>query len=560
MRRQVSAAVQKEMQKMATASAGSRPSPSQGRESATTRPPQRLQPITPAFGPRKGTAVAQRWKPGDVGCAACGSICCRAGSEVCFTCGARLKKVPTPTTPPQSQGSTGSGASSPPPVVVESGSGAASGTPMSPAPADVTTPPAGSVAEVVCERGLSLPADTVRELETLLPALGPVVSSLARDSMPTAAALARSAEDTLARFLAESKPCASVAERAKLEAEIVRFQTILHAFGEQDKSGPAEEIRSKLAAAKVAFEKLQSKAPSVAMERHGLLEARAAYERATQGRRDRAAAGAAKTAERIAERQRHFDSLRAQLEMAVASVRQLEAAHAAAHQQRTVDAQRFEAEVLSLFDSRLQSLGQPMGGASPMEEPSIACPAGDSLPAAAEMAELAQLEQRRVQLQQQVQALRMAAESADQARIAFEAIVSPAPSPEELPELPTPSGSLLGAYSQLYCLLGQWMHAGACVPFTFAQLEASSTAGPQVGALLSNLLGDLKDKWFDSAASEPSRVLPRQFVLFAFTALDRMKARLDFQQADTQSAAAAAYAVLLEADGKRRKLSAPGAD
>ena len=217
---------------------------------------------------------------------------------------------PAPATPAATSpgGAAASAAAATAPVPAAAGSGA----------------PTGSLAE----RSVALPDEVLAEVELLLPALGPVRDSLARDFLPTTSPPARAAEDTLKKFLADSKPCATVAERADMESEVARLQAVVHAFGDKDKSEAAEDVRRRLSAAQAALGKLHSKAPSAEMERHGLLEAKAAFERAVQGRRDRAAAGAAKTAERKEERARFFSALREQVDRAAAAVRRAEEEHA----------------------------------------------------------------------------------------------------------------------------------------------------------------------------------------------------------------------------------------
>ena len=197
---------------------------------------------------------------------------------------------------------------------------------------------------------LALP-DTLVAPE-LLPALGPLVELLAADTVPGAALSLPSAGEELASRLRNSGPCSSAAVRAEREARIKGLTTALTALEAVGATEQAECVRSKLAAEQATLAKLEKERPTPAKEAFALDNARSAFVLAVQGRKDRAAAAKAKTAERSSQRAALLRKLQDQVDAVSKAVLQVEREHAAAHEERATLHENHEAAVLELLDRR----------------------------------------------------------------------------------------------------------------------------------------------------------------------------------------------------------------
>ena len=92
------------------------------------------------------------------------------------------------------------------------------------------------------------------------------------------------------------------------------------------------------------------------------------------------------------------------------------------------------------------------------------------------------------------------------AAVVAEAVAAAMRVVDALPVIEVPQGPSLKVSGQLYCLLQQWMQAGACVPFTFEDLRVHSQAGDGFEELVATLLGGQWDLWFTSGVG-PNTVL-----------------------------------------------------
>ena len=370
--------------------------------------------------------------------------------------------------------------------------------------------------------------------------------------------------------MADSQPCASVAERARLEDSVGKARSALSVLGEADDSEAAKALKHRLEAEQAALDRLKKKAPSPELECSALEGAKAAYLQQMQAKRDRAAACAAKAAERRAERRSFLAGLLTQLQALDAAVVTLEAEHTGAHAERAQQRQAAELEVVALFDVKIaaaraaaasavtavqpqlpsQRTGPPGGGAAPGTSGSALAP-----PTAAGISpELAELERRRALLDQQLQAARerLAVVEAMDARDADFARVADTASLDALPTVQVPTGARLAECGRWYNILHQWMQAGACVPFTFADLQSDQCTVPEVLVTAQLLLGPLWVLWYPGPdVVEPSAVIPRQAACFLHQALDRLKCSYE-QREECRAAVASSYAAIT-ADHKKRR-------
>ena len=94
------------------------------------------------------------------------------------------------------------------------------------------------------------------------------------------------------------------------------------------------------------------------------------------------------------------------------------------------------------------------------------------------------------------------------------------------------------ACANLYVLLTQWLHAGAAVPFTFAQLAKEAAAGAEAKALVLRLLGEQQALWYRSSPAEDNDLIPRQAVIALLSVLGSAKAKYESREEITTNAAA----------------------
>ena len=97
--------------------------------------------------------------------------------------------------------------------------------------------------------------DIIESIAELRPAVGPIFDSLNTDVLPAAALSERSAEIVLAKHMGESRPCASVAERAKLESGMHRLNVAIEASVGEGDADLIATLRAKLSAEEVLLSK-----------------------------------------------------------------------------------------------------------------------------------------------------------------------------------------------------------------------------------------------------------------------------------------------------------------
>ena len=354
---------------------------------------------------------------------------------------------------------------------------------------------------------LALPGDVLSDAKLLEPALGPLVTLMAGDTLPQAPLSLPTAADALARCLRDNGPCTSAAERTSRETTIDRLKLARQALVDAGDAALAKDVGVKLAAEEAVLAKLVKAAPTPMKEALALEQARSAFALAVQGRKDRAAIAAARSRERSEKRSAFLQDLRAQLDVVAAAVSRVEAEHAAAHAERTSLHAQHEEAVLKLFDARSQGLPP---GAADKAAPMDATAAQEGSPMVEELDELERLKAKiRVQEAELQSALaNSASRQSSPIDVAFAHTVDEAAN-RALPELDVPQGQQFRDCGQLYGLLAQWVLYGACVPFSFGDLETHASSS-NLRDLMRLLLGDLWGLWFPAGGTvEPSTIIPR---------------------------------------------------
>ena len=115
------------------------------------------------------------------------------------------------------------------------------------------------------------------------------------------------------------------------------------------------------------------------------------------------------------------------------------------------------------------------------------------------------------------------------------------------------TASITAACGNLHMLLTQWLHAGAAVPFTFAQLAKEASAGTEVKSLVLKLLGEQQALWYQDTPAEDDDLIPRQAVIALLSVLGTAKAKYD-ARAEITTNATATYTRLVEQHQQRSQL------
>ena len=208
-------------------------------------------------------------------------------------------------------------------------------------------------------------------------AVEPITSSLALEVVPSPPE-PQHPDLILSIFIGEEGPSAKSAKRAELEATIKTLKataTTLQGGGESVAAILAE-VQSKLEVDEAALAKLSKDAPSQDHERMAVSGARSAYETHAQARRDREARGAAKAAERQAQRLSHIANLKQQLELLEKGLVAITAENTAKHEKCAAAAAAVDVQVLALFDQKLAGIAEvTMQATPPSPTPNTAAPA-----------------------------------------------------------------------------------------------------------------------------------------------------------------------------------------
>ena len=312
-------------------------------------------------------------------------------------------------------------------------------------------------------------------------------------------------------------------------------------------------LQSRLEAAEAAHTKILKDAPSQDHERKAITEAKSSFELAVQARQDREERGAAKAAERRAQRTEHIGQLKEQVLLLEVGLNELEDSSARVHAERVVAAAAADTQVLGLFDRKLQGLQAPAPTFVPME--TAAAAAGEP------PSELEAARARILDLQQKLAAAagaaKVAAEDATRMREEFERTFEDIEA-SQLPLVEVPGKEAVAAFGVLFQTLQSWVSTGANFPFSWEALRQLYPEGPAPESMFKGLLGQLWSRWHVQDSSPPTGVIPRQLALLAYHCLTNMKLEYDSQDArsDVMKRAEEGYAKVRESS-KRARVSQP---
>jgi len=403
---------------------------------------------------------------------------------------------------------------------------------------------------------LSLPKWIIEEIPLILPALAPVLEGLEQEFLPQPPKDKSSAEEIVAKIIGDKAPCAKLAKKSALEADIRRYDAAILALGDSDSMAEeVEGLRTKLEATKVMLAKVAKATPSLVHEHVAIKEARTRYELGTQDRHDREQRGAAKGATRREERLKHVTMLKEQLAVAEAGLAEVEANHVKEYARRAEAAAELDAAVFRLLDARLAET-EPPGSESALAV-NDAMTDVSGAPTATDtdkmMSELLETKRRCVELQRQLASAASVVHQAPELVTImkdFESVVEGVCA-DDLPQPCFPEDPAeLAMYGHTWYLLNNWMSAGSHVPFTWEAFKGQ--ASPEVDVLVKRQMGHLWNKWYIDEA-RPAGIVPRQLAFIMFRALEAMKGQYD---AGGRERAATSYAVLRDSHKRLRATAA----
>ena len=126
-----------------------------------------------------------------------------------------------------------------------------------------------------------------------------------------------------------------------------------------------------------------------------------------------------------------------------------------------------------------------------------------------------------------------------------------------LPQL-KPSKPQLAVLSNLHWAIQKWTEEGGMMPLDMATLSANTLAGDDAPNVLKTLLGPAMDLFKEDLQS-PDTVIPRQVLMLAHTALDRLREKLTKDEAVKTAAKSGYEAMRLQTRERRRSRSPPSA-
>jgi len=403
---------------------------------------------------------------------------------------------------------------------------------------------------------LVLPKRIIEGIPLILPALAPVIEGLEQEYLPQPPKDKSSAEEIVAKIIGDKAPCAKLAKKSALEADIRRYEAAILALGDSDSMAEeVEGLRTKLDATRVMLAKVAKATPSLVHEHVAIKEARTRYELGTQDRLDREQRGAAKGATRRGERLKHVTALKEQLAVAEKALAEVEANHVKEFTLRAEAAAELDAAVFRLLDARLAET-EPPGFDSALavnDAMTDFSATPDTTDTDKIMSELLESKRRCAELQRQLASAASVVHQAPQLATImndFEFVVEGVCA-DDLPQPSIPEDpSELATYGHTWYLLNNWMSAGSHVPFTWEAFKGQ--ASPEVDMMVKRQMGQLWNKWYADDA-RPAGIVPRQMAFIMFRALEAMKGQYD---AGGRESAATSYAVLRDSHKRLRATAA----
>jgi hypothetical protein len=427
---------------------------------------------------------------------------------------------------------------------------------------------------------LQFTQDAIDALELILPALDPVVASMAEEKVPDGCHQLTSSEDMLEKLLQGRKPVEMAAQKISLEDRVIKLQSLIFA---------AEGVPLAVQALEKQLEEAQAELSTLASTKKGhteksqlcaLQQVLTDFRAEVQGREDVRTKAQEKTGLRQQERRKHFQLLREQLHYALADMEIVEEAAGAAYALLEEDTATRDAEVVTQLEQMVSDLLPSVNAASVDPSAKSAEEAAEAEKAASEQAkaeaeahfaaaaaadivkaqeERSDLLNKMASLQQMVdeQAKKQEERKQNAKRLtdmkaAFEATI-PNVTLADLPELEVPKGTALAKQGQLHWLLSNWHANGMKSAFTLGDLVKHTTLGKEAPDFIMKVLGT---KWVEWFPLQPlgSAIMPRQAAELIHQSLERLAGSWEKanQAQKTQEAARDSYAAMA-GEAKRRR-------
>ena len=376
-------------------------------------------------------------------------------------------------------------------------------------------------------------------------------------------------EEGLKTLLQSSSQLSTADDKEALETGIAEANKAL-----ETTTAPAVRkcLQDQIASDTAALTKMVKKAtPSLATQLAALKEAEKALLRQTSEREDKEAAGKRKALARGEERREFFAEVKSQLAIIERAVEAHEEQSAALHEAKSQRLDGYEKTMLARLQTRIVAAEKPnaenkaaaqaaeaVATKAANEAVNQAAAATKRAEAAAEevTAKHAELLQKVEKLQaeaQKAQVLRQQALAIQQAELVFAGADA-----KMLPAEVAPKAGVQAFWKvcgHLYQLLERW-HLGGNIAVTLAELSHHAMAKETTQALMKKLLGtELWGGWFgkpDFMMADES-ILPRQLLTYLHLALTQLKSNYEAGE-EVKKAAARDYAMLAEANTKRRKV------
>ena len=423
-------------------------------------------------------------------------------------------------------------------------------------------------------RPRDLPCEAIDDMNRFQETFHGVVESVAMDLYPFQEDIP-TPQQVVAELLAGSKETETAQEHDNLLQEVHTLKAQISLGKEGSDSDLA--LKALLVQQTQALARAEKKKPSSAVQSQSLVTVLGDWKLTLTQQEQRATLGSEKAAERRNERWTQFNLLEKALANVKSALQHHDLCYEEHHSERSSELSRRDTKVAELLTAKINEAKtkeqddtiQKTAEASTKEakgadagdkvselmlELNLAKQKAAAAAAAAAVAAQNELLERLRLLQQPAQPM----DSSDETWLLSTDDTFEQADPKDLPEILDPSPDKLAACGHLHQLLLLWAQGG-CQPVTFGQLRKHSMAGGEASQLLHFLLGErLWDGWFSlvTVPVQEAEAIPRQALMFAAMALDKLKTQYDAVET-TRAAAAASYAAMAaESSAKRRRATA----
>ena len=401
-------------------------------------------------------------------------------------------------------------------------------------------------------QNMALSSDELESISMIQPAVTGILRAMQAERVPLPREDMADAAAVFADLTSALQPCASIERKAELSKEVQSLSAALLSLDAVRDASIIGPIQQRLTQAKEELEKLDRKTPSDAALSSALREAKATYQRGIQDRIDRLAKGVTNSAARRQTRTDDIASLRKQVDLLEEILQRKDRDAATAFSELNAAQESLEQTVLTMFDSKLQTLTSQESNEMDDVELMGAAITDDSSRQPhireASTAVEAQLQNAREELQRTLDTLQ-----AQRAYIAAEhAFHQPIQwTVSAMPKIKLECDADRAAASLWFHFLSHWDSAGSSEHFSIAGVATyAQEHAEEAAAFFAKLVGkNTLDLW--PAATTKDAIVPRQIALAAQAAIQRLKAEhLQFES--SKQAAGSSYAQVTAHNKKRR--------